>query len=136
MRAWLRVAVTVAALGMVGGAGAQDALTQRNGQGPVTVVVTLGAPPQVGMPIRATVVLETHAVALDGVVFEEAVALRTPEGGEVAPSGVEGASGSGHHRQAVVIFPPVTQPGTVQVLVKNVGGVAERSFVWELPARR
>jgi hypothetical protein len=24
----------------------------------------------------------------------------------------------------------------VQVLVKNVGGVAERSFVWELPARR
>jgi hypothetical protein len=136
MRAWLRVGLVVAALGMVGGAGAQDALTQRNGQGPVTVVVTLAAPPQVGMPIRATIVLETHAVALDGVVFEEAVALRTPEGEEIAPSGVEGSSGSGHHRQAVVVFPPVTQPGAVRILVKNVGGIAERSFAWELPARR
>jgi hypothetical protein len=136
MRAWLRVGLVVAALGMVGGAGAQDALTQRNGQGPVTVVVTLAAPPQVGIPIRATIVLETHAVALDGVVFEEAVALRTPEGEEIAPSGVEGSSGSGHHRQAVVVFPPVTQPGAVRILVKNVGGIAERSFAWELPARR
>jgi hypothetical protein len=24
----------------------------------------------------------------------------------------------------------------VRILVKNVGGIAERSFAWELPARR
>ena len=135
MRAWLCVGLVVAALGLAGGADAQNALTQRDGQGPVTVIVTLAAPPQVGMPIRATVVLDTHAVALDGVAFEQAVALRTPEGADVAPTSVEGATGGGHHRQAVVIFPPVTQPGTVRILVKSVGGVAERSFAWELPLR-
>jgi hypothetical protein len=97
------------------------------------VAVTLAAPPQVGVPIRATVILDTHTVALDGVVFEQAVVLRTPEGAEVAPAAVEGVRGGGHHSQAVVIFAPVTQPGTVRILVRNVGGIAERSFVWELP---
>ena len=136
MHAWRRVGLAVAVLGLASGANAQNALTQRDGRGPVTVVVTLAAPPQVGMPIRATVVLDTHAVALDGVSFEQAVALRTPEGADVVPVGLEGATGGGHHRQAVVIFPPVTQPGTVRILVKNVGGVAERSFAWELPTRQ
>jgi hypothetical protein len=104
MRAWLRVGLLVAALGSAGGGSAQDALTQRDGQGSVTVVVTLAGLPQVGVPIRATVVLDTHTVALDDVVFERAVALQTPEGAEVAPARVEGLTGSGHHRQAVVVF--------------------------------
>jgi YHS domain-containing protein len=67
----------------------------------VLVVVALAGLPQVGVPIRATVVLDTHTVALDDVVFARAVALRTPEGAEVAPTRVEGLKGSGHHRQAV-----------------------------------
>jgi hypothetical protein len=136
MLSWLRVGLSVAALGIASGATAQDALTQRDGQGPVTVAVTLAGPPEVGVPIRATVVLDTHSVTLDGVVFDRAVALRTPDGAELAPAGVEAAKGSGHHRQAVVIFPPVTQPGTVRILVKDVGGVAERSFTWKLPATK
>lgn len=86
---------------------------------------------QVGVPIRATVVLDTHTVALDDVVFERAVALRTPGGAEVAPTRVEGVKGGGHHRQAVVVFPAVTEQGTVRMVVRNVGGIAERVFVWE-----
>ena len=93
MRAWLRVGLLVAALGSAGGVSAQDALTRRDGQGAVTVVVTLAGLPQVGVPIRATVVLDTHTVALDDVVFERAVALRMPEGAEVAPTRVEGFEG-------------------------------------------
>ena len=135
MRSWLRVGLVVAALGSAGGASGQDALTQRDrqGQGAVTVTVTLAGPPEVGVPIRVTVVLDTHAVALDDVVFARAVALRTPEGAEVAPTRVEGSRGSGHHRAAVVVFPPVTQRGTVRIVVRNVGGIGERNFVWELP---
>ena len=131
MRAWLRVGLLVVALGSAGGVSAQDALTRRDGQGAVTVVVTLAGLPQAGMPIRATVVLDTHTVALDDVVFERAVALRTPGGAEVAPTRVEGVKGGGHHRQAVVVFPAVTEQGTVRMVVRNVGGIAERVFVWE-----
>lgn len=134
MRAWLGVGLLVAALGHAAGVSAQATLTRRDGQGAVTVVVTLAGLPQVGVPIRATVVLDTHAVALDDVVFERVVALRTPEGAEVAPTRVEGLKGSAHHREAVVVFPPVAQRGTVRIVVRNVGGIGERSFVWELPA--
>jgi hypothetical protein len=100
----------------------------------VTVVVTLAGLPDVGVPIRATIVLDTHTVGLDDVVFERVVALRTPEGAEVGPTGVEGSKGSGHHREAVVVFPPVTQRGTVRIVVRNVGGIGERVFVWERSA--
>jgi hypothetical protein len=110
---------------------AQEGLTRRDAQGPVTVVVTLIPPPAAGAPIKAKVVLDTHSVALDGVAFEQAVVIRPPNGAEVRPTAVEQASGSGHHREAVLVFPPSAQPGTVRIVVKNVGGVAERTFTWE-----
>jgi hypothetical protein len=131
MRAWLCVGLLVVALGSAAGVSAQDALTQRDGRGAVTVAVTLAGPPEVGVPIRVTIGLDTHAGSLDDVVFERAVAFRTPDGAEVAPTRVEGVKGSGHHRQAVVVFPPVTQRGPVSVVVRNVGGIGERIFVWE-----
>ena len=131
MRAWLRVGLLVAVLGSAGGVSAQEALTRRDGQGAVTVVVTLAGLPQGGVPIRARIVLDTHAVGLDDVVFERAVALRMPEGTEVAATRVEGLKGGGHHREAVVVFPPVAQRGTVRIVVRNVGGIGERIFVWE-----
>jgi hypothetical protein len=108
---------------------AQEALTRRDAQGPVTVVVTLMSLPRPGTPIRAKVVFDTHSVALDGVVFEQAVAIRTPDGAEVLPTAVEQAGGSGHHREAVLVFPP--QLGSVRIVVRNVGGVAERTFFWD-----
>jgi hypothetical protein len=110
---------------------AQEGLTKRDAQGPVTVVVTLIPSPTPGAPIKAKVVLDTHSVALDGVAFEQAVAIRTPDGAEAPPTAVEQASGSGHHREAVLVFPPSPQPGSVRIVVRNVGGVAERTFLWE-----
>jgi hypothetical protein len=106
-------------------------LTKTDRQGSVTVAVTLSAPPVVGTPVNATVVLDTHSVALDGVAFESAVVLRGPDGVEVVPMAVQQAKGSGHHREAILSFPPVSQAGTVQILVKAVGGVPERVFGWE-----
>src|SRR5262245_31998403 len=123
MRVWLDVGLVVAALVIVDGASGQEALTLRDRQGAVTVAVTLADSPKVGAPIRTTVVLDTHTVALDDVVFERAMALRPPEGGEVAPAAVEASRGSSHHREAVVVFPPVSAPGTMSIIVKNVGGV-------------
>jgi hypothetical protein len=77
------------------------------------------------------VVLDTHSVGLDRIAFETAVVLRGPDGVEIAATAVEQLKGSGHHREAVLVFPPVSRPGTGRIVVKNVGGVAERVFEWE-----
>ena len=62
--------------------------------------------------------------------------MRSPDGADIAPTAVEQATGSGHHREATLVFPPPAQAGPLKIVVKNVGGVADRSFVWELgPAR-
>ena len=114
---------------------AQDGLTKRDAQGPVTVTVTLIPGAVSSASIRAKIVLDTHSVALDDVAFEQAVAMRTPDGAEVLPAAVEQARGGGHHREAVVVFPPPAPPGPVRIVVKNVGAVAERTFVWEATSR-
>ncbi|OGL14232.1 MAG: hypothetical protein A3G97_01625 [Candidatus Rokubacteria bacterium RIFCSPLOWO2_12_FULL_69_21] len=128
--------LAMVALGAAGGLEAQEGLTKQDRQGPVTVAVTLTAAPAVGAPIKVKVVLDTHSVGLDGIAFDKVVALRSPDGADIAPTAVEQATGSGHHREATLIFPPPAQAGPLKIVVKNVGGVAERSFVWELgPAR-
>ena len=130
------VALAMAALWAAGGSEAQESLTKQDRQGPVTVAVTLTAAPVVGAPVKAKVVLDTHSAGLDSIVFDKAVVLRTVEGADVAPTAVEEAQGGSHHRSAVLVFPPLAQTGPLKIVVKNVGGVAERSFVWELgPAR-
>lgn len=133
MRSILRLkgVLMAAVLVAVGAAAAQDGLTKQDRQGPVTVAITLAEPPAIGVPIKAKVVLDTHSVGLDGIAFEEVVVMRSADGTDIAPLAVEQAKGSGHHRQAVVVFPAMGQASPVRIIVKNVGGVAERSFLWE-----
>jgi len=79
------------------------------------------------------VVLDTHSGNLDGYRFEEIARLRDGRGGEVAPAAVEGAKGSGHHREATVRFVwPEPKPKALELLVKGVAGVPERVFRWSL----
>ena len=142
MRALVRPAVSVWVLMVwvlimsVAAVSAESPLTKQDRQGPVTVAVTLMAPPITGTALKPKVVLDTHSAALDGIAFEEAVALRKPDGTDIVPVAVEQAEGSGHHREAVLVFPPVTEGARIQIVVKNVGGVKERIFAWEPPAGR
>jgi hypothetical protein len=121
MRAFVRgsLVLSLIILGGLGRSEAQDPFTKRDQQG----------------PLKAKIVFDTHSVGLDGIVLDRAVVMRT-DGTDVPPTAVEQATGGGHHREAVLVFPAPTQPGPVQILVKNVGGVAERSFSWELPLAR
>lgn len=127
----MRVVFTVSMLGLalLGAAEAQDAVTKRDRQGPVTVAVTPLGPVTAGAPLKIKIVLDTHSVGLDGIAFEKVVALRAPDGAEVAPQAVE-TKGSGHHREAVVTFPP-RPGGPLRIVVKDVAGVAERLFTWD-----
>ena len=138
MAVFLRIAAMMIVTGLwsIGISSAQDGLTKQDRQGPVTVAVTLIGPPASGHPVKAKVVLDTHSVSLDGIAFEKTVAIRTAEGADLAPTAVEQATGSGHHREAVLVFPPVPGPGPVRIVVRNVGGIAERNFSWELTRAR
>jgi len=113
---------------------AQDAATKRDRLGPVTVTVTLVESSASG--IKAKVVLDTHSVPLDGIAFDQAVSLRRPDGTDIVPAAVEQMTGGGHHRTAVVAFPAADGGTEVRIAVKNVGGVPERVFRWDLPLRQ
>ncbi|MGE5848789.1 MAG: hypothetical protein ACM362_01520 [Candidatus Methylomirabilota bacterium] len=79
------------------------------------------------------VVLDTHSGNLDGYRFEEIARLRDTRGNELGPAAVEGAKGSGHHREATVRFTwPEPKPKTLELVVKGVAGVPERVFRWTL----
>src|SRR5262245_13365490 len=105
----MRAMIVLIGLGLLvsastGSADGEDMLTKRDQQGPVTVAITLLAPPPSTSPVTVRVVLDTHSVSLDGVAFERAVTVRNPDGSEEAPSAVERVTGTGHHREAVVVF--------------------------------
>ena len=136
MRAPVRLAVMTSALiASFALAVAAEPLTKRDTQGPVTVSATIMMPVATDVPLRLKIVLDTHSVGLDDFKFEEAVALRAADGTDVAPTTVE-AKGGGHHREAVLTFPPTGSAAQVQVVVKNIGGVVERSFAWDLSTAR
>lgn len=126
---------SVAGPGLPQPAEGQDGLTRRDARGPVTVAVTLMLPATPDGPVKARVTLDTHSVPLDGIALQDAVIMQTSDGREVRPSAVEQAGGGGHHRQAVLVFPPVARPGALRIVVRDVGGVPARTFAWELPAR-
>jgi hypothetical protein len=113
---------------------AQDGATKRDRQGPVTVTVTLAESSASG--IKAKVVLDTHSVPLDEIAFDQVVSLRRPDGADIPPVAVEQMTGGGHHRTAVVVFPAADGGTEMRIAVKNVGGVAERVFRWDLPLSR
>lgn len=131
----LVIAVPLLSLWFLGIVSGQAGLTRQDRQGPVTVAVTVMPPRGAETPLKVRIALDTHSVGLDDIALESAVALRTADGTDVAPVAVEQAKGGGHHRQAVLIFPPISN-ASVRIVVKNVGGVSERLFVWDLSQAR
>lgn len=123
-------------VGLTATSEAQGGASQRNTQGPVSVTVALVEAPGADRLVKVNVALDTHSVSLDSIKFEEAVRLRGPEGAETAAVAIEQAKGSGHHRQAVLVFPAPAQGGELRIVVKDVGGVPERAFVLLLPSAR
>ena len=132
---------------LTGGAGTQPAqgstsvsgLTRKNEAAQVTVEVTPAAPPAPGSALAFRVVLDTHSVDLDGYDLARLAALRVDGGREVPPSAWTAPKG-GHHRDGTLAFPavagdaPAIPPGarTVVLVIRDIAGVAERSFAWTL----
>jgi len=135
MRRIVRAAlVLVLGLGLTGVAAGQGALSKRHAAGLVAVTVSLLERPVAGASLKVKVGLDTHSMGLDAIRFETAVLVRAADGSEQPPSAVERATGGGHHREAVLVFAAPDRSGPVTIVVKDVGGVAMRNFVWEVAA--
>ncbi len=77
--------------------------------------------------------MNTHSVELNFDLKQLAV-LKTDTGAEVKPSARFAQVGSGHHVESKLSFPAdkIAEARMLTLILKNVSGVAERTFTWNL----
>ncbi|MEK7132872.1 MAG: hypothetical protein AAB830_02360 [Patescibacteria group bacterium] len=101
-------------------------------QSAITVIVTpIDISPQL-KEWKFDIVMDTHSVELDQDLTKSTVLL-DDQGREYKPITWEGAGPGGHHREGVLIFNAVQpMPKSVEIKIKDIGGIPERSFKWDL----
>lgn len=120
----------------------EESLTKVDSQGAVTIALTylnpLGKAKEGEIAFKVS--MDTHSVNLDQYRIEALIILRDGRGSEYSPIAWEG-SGGGHHLSGILRFGsadpsgnPIIRPETkyIEVIVKDVAGISERSFKWEL----
>lgn len=109
----------------------QTALSeQTNSEGSVTVKVALIS--LFEGTWKFNVVLDTHSDELDQDLTK-VVTLKDRSGNVYQPTVWEGSPPGGHHREGQLSFNPIVpKPDNITLIVKSIGGVAERTFLWEL----
>jgi len=116
-----------------GWSGTRD-LSRSNNQGPVMVTATYIPPDKVTDEIHFEVRLNTHSVALDQYRSADLVFLRFDDGAELKSLGAT-RRGGGHHVTDLLRFagPVPKGVGEMTLIIRNLGGVAERTLQWKLP---
>ena len=106
--------------------------TKSDEQPPVTIKITPVELDPAAAAWKFNVVFDTHSGSLEGDLL--AITRLTAENGaKVAPTAWEGPGPGGHHREGILVFPPITPtPSRLTITMSNVGGVVERSFEWEM----
>ncbi len=100
--------------------------TQANNEGPVTIKVT----PKLSSEIAFEIALDTHSEELSADLTQVA-ALKDENGKEYKPLRWDGDPPGGHHREGTLVFGAIKPtPKTLQLTVRQVGGIAEREFLW------
>ncbi len=106
--------------------------TQTNDQPPVTIKAT---PVEFGRGVETwkfQVVFDTHSGSLDDDPLM-AVSLADDQGNAYRPISWEGPGSGGHHREGLLAFKAINPaPSYVELKIKNVGGVPERTFKWNV----
>ena len=78
------------------------------------------------------ITFETHSGSLDQDPMK-VISLLDGKGKIYQPIAWEGSGPGGHHREGVLIFNAINpEPPYVELKIKNVGGIPERSFKWDL----
>jgi len=116
---------------------ASAGVTQTNEGGQVTIAATWQGS---GAPTVFNIAMNTHAVDLDSYDLKQLAVLRIDDGREVQPTNWEAPQG-GHHRSGTLTFPATGADGapligsgahTIELVIREVAGVPERSFLWTL----
>lgn len=106
--------------------------TKTDDRPPVTIKVT---PVELGKGAETwnfQVVLDTHSGSLDNDLLA-AVSLADDKGNVYRPVAWEGPGPGGHHREGVLRFIPLSPaPPAITLNIRDVGGIAERIFTWEI----
>jgi len=114
---------------------------KENTEGSVTVAITQlnltdNSPRFAGEAGSSTldfeIVLDTHSGVLDADLI--GVSELVDDQGEIyRPIAWEGDGPEGHHRKGVLKFKPILpKPKSIELKIKNVGGIPERSFKWSI----
>ncbi|HEX9271951.1 MAG TPA: hypothetical protein VGA01_07035 [Candidatus Binatia bacterium] len=105
--------------------------TRTDSGGGVTVKVTY-LDSKTSNEVLFQVVLDTHSVNLDSYDLKTLTVLRDDTGKTYLPKEVEN-KGSGHHREATLIFPKLSSEAKrLEIAIKDVGGMKERTFNWDV----
>jgi len=105
-----------------------------NDEGQVTVSVTPLDVSETASAWRFEVRLNTHAVPIAQDMMSVAV-LGDGTGYEEKPLAWQGDPPGGHHRKGELSFKPISpRPSSVTLRIREVGGVPERAFTWDLTA--
>ena len=100
--------------------------TQTNSNGPVTVKAT----PKFSSEIAFEIALDTHSEELNADLIQAAT-LMDENGKEYKPLRWEGDPPGGHHREGLLAFGAINRvPRTFKLIIRQVGGIAERNFLW------
>lgn len=110
----------------------KPALTgQTNSEGSVTVAVTPRDLSEESKIWTFEIVLDTHSVELN-YNLSELSEIIDEKGNVYKPFSWQGASG-GHHVSGILTFEATNPPpSSIVLFVREVGGVSERKFKWEL----
>jgi len=106
--------------------------TKESNDGPVSVAVTPKGLEEGLATWDFDITLNTHSEELseDLVAVSELV---DNQGKSYKPTSWEGAPPGGHHRQGILKFNPISpKPKSLELNIKNVGGIPERNFKWDL----
>ena len=78
------------------------------------------------------IVFDTHSGRLDEDLMQIAT-LVDDKGNIYTPTAWDGAEPGGHHREGMLVFGPINQfPQSIELKIRDVGGIPERSFKWNI----
>jgi len=105
---------------------------QTSEEGPVTIEVT-----PTDLSVSSTIwkfklALDTHSEELNQDLTK-VITMADDQDNSFQPIAWEGSPPEGHHREGELFFNAISpRPNSLSIIVKNIGGIVERTFRWDL----